>query len=70
MNMLRSVMMSRWTVFGHSLLRCLWAGRVNGALVGKSCVAMLRPSTSKSCMTSAAAMTCWRVLESVFGRGV
>ena len=70
MDLLRSVMMSRFTVLGHSLLRCLWVGRVNGALVGKSFVAMLRPSARRSCMAFAAVTTCWRVLESVFGRGV
>ncbi len=70
LDMLHSVMMSRLTVLGHSLLRCLWVGRVNGALVGKSFVAMLRPSAIRSCMASAAAMTCWRVLESVFGRSM
>jgi hypothetical protein len=70
MDMLRSVAMSRLTVLGHSLLRCLWVGRVYGAFVVKRCVAILRPSASKSCMASAAAMTCWRVLGSIFGRGV
>jgi len=70
MDLLRSVMMSRLTALGHSLLRCLWVGRVNRALVGKSCVAMLSPSAGRSCMSSDAAMTCWRVLESIFGRGV
>jgi len=70
MDILRSVVMSRWTVLGHSLLRCLWVGRVYGAFVGKSCVAILRPSASRSCMASAAEMTCWRVLRSIFGRGV
>jgi hypothetical protein len=29
MDLLRSVMMSRLTVLGHSLLRCLWLGRAN-----------------------------------------
>ena len=70
MDLLRSVVMSRSTVLGHSLLRCLWMGRVYGAFVGKSCVAILRPSANRSCMASAAAMTCWRVLRSIFGRGV
>jgi hypothetical protein len=70
MNLLRSVMMSRLTALGHSLLRCLWVGRANGAFVGKRWVAILSPSASRSCMASVAAMTCWRVLESIFGRGV
>ncbi len=70
MDLLRSVTMSRLTVLGHSLLRCLWVGRVNEALAKKRCVAMVMPSARRSCMASAAAMTCWRVLESVFGRGV
>ena len=38
--------------------------------MGKSCVAMLRPSARRSCMASSAVMTCWRASESVFGRGV
>jgi hypothetical protein len=39
--------------------------------VGKSCVAILRHSARISCMASVAmAMTCWRVLESIFGRGI
>ena len=70
MNLLRSVVMSRLTAFGHSLLRCLWVGLVYGVFVGKSCVAMLRPSASRSCMAFVAAMTCWRVLRSIVGRGV
>ena len=71
MDLLRSVMMSRFTVLGHSLLRCLWVGLVYEACVGKSCVAILRPSaSSRSCIASAAAMTCWRVLRSILGRGV
>ncbi len=71
MDLLRSVVMSRLTVLGESsLLRCLWMGCVNGAFVGKSCVAILRPSASWSYMASAAAMTCWRVLGSIFGRGI
>ena len=67
MDLLRSVVMSRLTVLGHSLLRCLWVGRVYGVFVGKSCVAILRPSASRSCMASAAAMTCWRALGSILG---
>ena len=70
MDLLRSVMISRLTVLGHSLLCCLWVGRANGAFVGKSCVARLKPSATRSCMTSAAAMTCWRVLESILVRGI
>ncbi len=70
MDLLRSVMMSRLTILGHSLLRCFWVGRVNGALAGKSFVAMIRPSASRSCMASPAAMTCWRVMESFCGRGM
>ena len=70
MDLLRRVVMSRFTVLGHSLLRCLWVGRVYGAFVGNSCVAILRPSAKKSCMASAAAMTCWRVLRSILRRGV
>jgi hypothetical protein len=70
MDLFRSVVMSRLTVLGHSLLRCLWVGLTNGALVGKSCVASLRPSASKSCIASAAAMTWWRVLGSILGRGM
>ncbi len=70
MDLLRSVMMSLLTILGHGLLRFLWVGRVNGALEGKSFVAMLRPSARRSCMAYAAARTCWRVLGSVFGRGV
>ena len=70
MDLLRSVMMSRLTVLGHSLLRCLWVGRANGAFVVKSCVAILRPSAIRSFMAYAAAITCWRVLESIFGCGV
>ena len=69
-DLLRSVIMSHLIVLGHSLLRCLWVGRVKRALVGKNCVAMLRPSARKSCMAYAAVMTCWRVLESIFRRGV
>ena len=70
MDLLRSVMMSRLTVLGHSLLRCLWAGRANGAFAGMSCVEILMPSASRSCMASVAAITCWRVLESIIGRGI
>ena len=70
MDLLRSVVMSRLTVLGQSLLRCLWVGRVYEAFVRKSCVAILRPSASRSCMASAAGMICKRVLRSIFGRGV
>ncbi len=70
MDLLRSVMMSRLTVLGHNLLRCLWVCRATRAFVGMSCVAILSPSASRSCMASAMAMTSWRVLESIFGRGV
>ena len=70
MDLLRSVVMSRLTVLGHSLLRCLWVGRVYGAFVGKSYVTILRPSASRSCMASTAAMPGWRVLRSILGRGV
>ena len=70
MALLRSVMMSLLTVLGQSLLRCLWVGRVYGAFVGNNCVAMLSPSVSRSCMSSAAAMICWRVLGSTLGCGV
>ena len=70
MDLFRKVVMSLLTVLGHSLLRCLVVGLTNGALVGKSCVAILRPSASKSCIASAAAMTWWRVLGSILGRGV
>ena len=70
MDVLRSVVMFRLNVLGKSLLRCLWVGRVYGAFVGKSFVAILRPSASKSCMASAAEMTCRRVLRSIFARGV
>ena len=48
MDLLRSVVMSRLTILGQSLLRCLWMGRVYGAIVGKSFVAILMPSASKS----------------------
>jgi hypothetical protein len=57
MDLFRKVVMSLLTVLGHSLLRCLVVGLMNGALVGKSCVAILRPSASRSCIASAAAMT-------------
>ena len=70
MDLLRSVVMSRLTVLGQSLLRCLWVGLVYGAFVGKSCEAIFRPSASRSCMASAAAITCKRVLRSIFARGV
>ena len=70
MDLLRSVLMSRFIVLGQSPLRCFWVGRVYGAFVGKNCVAIFRPSASRSCMASAAAMSCWRVLGSVLGRGV
>jgi hypothetical protein len=40
MDLLRSVVMSRLTVLGHSLLRCFWVGRVYGAFVVKCCVAI------------------------------
>jgi hypothetical protein len=70
MDLLRNEVNPLLTVLGHSLLHCLRVGRVNGAFVGKSCVVMLRPSASRSCMASAAAMPCLRVLESIFGRGV
>ena len=70
MDLLRIVMMSCLTVLGHSLHRCLWVGRANGAFVGNACVAILRPSACRSCMAYDAAMTCWRVLESIFGRGI
>ena len=70
MDLLRSVVMSRLTVLGHSLPRCLWVCRVYGAFVGKRCVAILRPSASTFCMASAAAMTCWQMLGSNLGRGV
>ena len=70
MDLLRSVMTSRLTILGHSLLRCLWVGRVYGAFMGKSCEAIVRPSASRSGMASAAAITCKRVLRSIFARGV
>ena len=70
MDLLRSGVMSRFTVLGHSLLRCLWVGRVYGAFVGKSCVTILRPSTSRSCIASAATITYWKVLRSILWRGV
>ena len=35
-NLLRSVMMPRLIVLGHSLLRCLWVGRANEAFLRKS----------------------------------
>jgi hypothetical protein len=56
MDLLRSVVMSRLIVLGHSLLRCLWVGRVYGAFMGKSCVAILRPSAGRSCMASSSAV--------------
>ena len=70
MDLLRSVVMSRLTILGKSLLRCLCVGRMYGAFVGKSCVAILRPPASRSCMASAAEMTCWWVLRYIFGLGV
>ena len=70
MDLLRSGVMSRFTVLGQSLLHCLWVGRVYRAFVGKSCETIFRPSASRSCMSSAAAMTCKRVLRYIFGRGV
>ena len=70
MDMMRSVVMSRLAVLGQSLLRCLWVSRANGAFMVKSCVAIFRPSTSSSSIASAAAMTCWRVLGYIFGRGI
>ena len=70
MDLLRSVVMSRLTVLGQSLPCCLWVGRVYGAFVGKSFVAILRASASRSCIASAAAMSCWRVLRSILRRGV
>ena len=70
MDLLRSVVMSLFTVLGHSLLRCLCVGREYGALVGKLCVATVRPSARMSCMASAAAMSCWRVFSLIFGRSV
>jgi len=51
MDLLRSVMMSRLTILGHSLLRCLWLGRANRAFVEKTYVAILRPSASRSLVT-------------------
>ncbi len=69
-DMLRSVVMYILTVLGHSLLRCLCVGREYGALAGKLCVAIIRPSARRSCMASAAAMSCWRVLLSIVGRDV
>ena len=69
-DLLRSVVMSRLTVLGHSLLRCLCVGREYGALAGKLCVAIVRPSARMSCMASAAAMSCWRVLLLIVGRSV
>ena len=47
-----------------------WASRSNGAFVGKMYAAILRSSANRSCMAYAAAMTCWRVLESIVGRGI
>ena len=70
MDLFRNVMMSRLIVLGQSLLLCLWVGRVYGAFVGKIFVARLRPSASKFCMESAAAITCWRVSRLIFGGGV
>jgi hypothetical protein len=69
-DLLRSVVMSLLTVLGHNLLRCLCVGREYGALVGKLCVAIIRPSARMSCMASAAAMSCWRVLLLIVGRSV
>ncbi len=63
MDLLRSVVMSLLTVLGHNLLRCLCVGREYGVLAGKFCVATVRPSARMSCMASAAAMSCWRVLS-------
>ena len=70
MDLLRSVVMSLLTVLGQNLLRCLCAGREYGALAGKLCVAMFRPSARMSCMASAAAMSCWRVLLLIVGRAI
>jgi hypothetical protein len=67
-DLFRSVMMSLLTVLGQSLLRCLCVGREYGAFVGNFCVARDKPSASMSCMASAAAMTCRRVVLSTFGR--
>jgi len=69
MDLLRSVVMSLLNFLGQSLLRCLCVGREYGAFVGKMSVAVLRPSASRSCMASAASMTNWRVLSSIFGSG-
>ncbi len=69
-DLLRSVVMSLLTVLGHNLLRCLCVGREYGALTGKLCVAMFRPSARMSCMASAAAMSNWRVLLLIVGRAV
>ena len=70
MDLLRSVVMSLLTVLGHNLLRCMCVGREYGALTGKLCVAMFRPSARMSCMASAAAMSNWRVLLLIVGRAV
>ncbi len=67
-DLFRSVLMSLLIVLGQSLLRCLCVGREYGALVGNFCVARDRPSASMSCMASAAAMTCRRVMLSTSGR--
>jgi hypothetical protein len=56
--MLRSVMIYLLTVSGHSLLRCLCVGREYGALVRKLYVAIVRTSARRSCMASAAAVSC------------
>ena len=69
-DLLRSVVMSLLTVLGHNLLRCLCVGREYGVLTGKLCVAIVRPSARMSCMASAAAMSCWRVLLLIVGRVV
>ena len=70
MDLLRSVVMSLLTVLGHNLLRCLCVGREYGALVGKLCVAIVSPSARRSCIASAAAMSCCRVLLLIGGRDV
>ena len=70
MDLLRSVVMSLLTVLGHNLLRCLCVGREYGALVGKLCVAIVRPSARMSCIASAAAMSCCRVLLLIGGRAI
>ncbi len=57
-DLLRSEVMSILTVLGQSLIRCLCVGREYGTFAGKLCVAVVRLSARRSCMASAASMSC------------